>query len=307
MVVVAFTSLYLGGIYVLDFYLFRKQKMIYKSILDVKLRHIDKINQVDLDEPLFSKVLEDIQQWTEREEQDLMRIKTWQEYRRKYLGDISHELKTPIFNIQGYLETLLETKTDDKNLVHNYLFKASKNLDRLITIVQDLESISRLENDELILDMEIFDIKELVKEVFEDNEMKAKSKRIKLMFKPGADLSYKVRADRNYIRQALMNLVTNSIKYGKENGITKVSFYDMDTYLLLEVSDNGIGIAKEHLPHVFDRFYRVDKSRSRELGGSGLGLSIVKHIIHAHKQNIHVRSQPGMGSTFSFSLEKVGL
>ena len=152
--------------------------------------------------------------------------------------------------------------------------------------------------------MQTFDAKELVEEVFEEMEMKARGKNITLSFKEGAAQNYKVRADRESIRQVLINLVSNSIKYGQESGRTKVGFYDMDKYVLMEVADNGIGIPKKHINHVFDRFYRVDKSRSRIQGGSGLGLSIVKHIIEAHKQTINVRSTPNLGSTFGFTMEK---
>ncbi|MEM1218267.1 MAG: ATP-binding protein, partial [Bacteroidota bacterium] len=224
--------------------------------------------------------------------------------RRRFLGDISHELKTPIFNIQGYLETLIDGGMDDPNINRNYLLRAVKNVDRLNTIVEDLDSISRLETGDLVLEMQNFDIRELVEEVFEDFEFKAQAKGIKLDFKQGADQRFRVCADRESIRQVVTNLVTNSIKYGKENGVTKVGFYDMDRNILVEVADDGIGIDKESLNHIFERFFRVDKSRSREQGGSGLGLSIVKHLIEAHQQSVHVRSSVQLGSTFGFTLEK---
>ena len=232
------------------------------------------------------------------------KYKSWADYRRKYIGDISHELKTPIFNIQGYVHTLLDGAINDSDVNQLFLEKAAKNIDRLQTIVDDLESISRLESGQLILDIRAFDIKELVAEVFEDLDFKAKARNINLSFKDGASGNYFVRADRDYIRRALVNLVQNSIKYGKDRGRTKVGFYDMDKYILIEVADNGLGIPKKHVNHVFDRFYRVDKSRSREQGGSGLGLAIVKHIIEAHKQTINVRSTINLGSTFGFTLEK---
>ncbi len=297
-VLVYVASTYIIG-YLLGIYIFRKQKMVYKTIHQRKLALAEKREVYNADEPIFESVLKEIDKWSDREEGNLQTVHSWQEYRRKYLGDISHELKTPIFNIQGYIESLIDGAMDDPQVAMSFLIKASKNLDRLNTIVQDLESISRLESDQLILDLQAFDIKELTKEVFEDLELKAGEKNIKLVFKAGADSPFVVKADRDYIRQTLMNLIGNSIKYGVENGMTKVSFYDMDTYLLVEVSDNGIGIPKEHLPRLFDRFYKVDKSRSREQGGSGLGLSIVKHIMEAH------RSNPGVGSTFGFSLEKL--
>ena len=225
-------------------------------------------------------------------------------YRRHFIGDVSHELKTPIFNIQGYLHTLLDGALEDPNVNTTFLKKAAKNLERLHIIVEDLEAISRLESGELMLEIQSFDIHALAAEVFEDLEFKAKQRNITLEFKDGASQGFKVQADRESIRQVLTNLVSNSIKYGEENGRTRIGFYDMDGNILIEVADNGLGIPKKHLNHVFDRFYRVDKSRSRERGGSGLGLSIVKHIIEAHKQTINVRSTPGLGSTFGFTLKK---
>jgi len=186
----------------------------------------------------------------------------------------------------------------------NYLQRAAKNADRLENIVEDLETINKLESGQMVLDLLDFDIHELSDEVFADLERRAAERNIRLVYKEGANQHYKVMADKESIRQVLMNLIHNSIKYGREGGITKVSFYDMETFILVEVSDNGIGIEDEHVKHVFDRFYRVDKSRSRDVGGTGLGLSIVKHIIEAHKQTINVRSASGKGATFGFTIEK---
>jgi two-component system phosphate regulon sensor histidine kinase PhoR len=287
-------------------YILRKIKVIYKTIHDKKLTQEEKKStSFDMNSNIINEVEKDVQEWADDHEKEINRYKSWAEYRRKYIGDISHELKTPIFNIQGYIYTLLEGGLKDERINVSYLKKAANNIDRLQTIVQDLESISRLESGELVLDLQVFDIKELTEEVFEDFEIKAARKKIGLEFKEGAATNYKVKADREYIRQVLSNLVNNSIKYGTENGKTKIGFYDMDKNILIEVADNGIGIPQKHLPHVFDRFYRVDKSRSRHQGGSGLGLSIVKHIIEAHHQTINVRSTASLGSTFGFTLEKV--
>lgn len=285
-------------------YIQRKIKVIYKNIHKHKLANTEKKGFKFLQNTQMEDVEKEVEEWAAEQEKDAEKLKTWQEYRRKFLGDISHELKTPIFNIQGYLETLIEGGLEDETINKNYLQRAAKNVDRLNTIVEDLESISRLESGELILDLHPFDIKSLTEEVFEDLDFRAKERNIRLQLKPGADLGFMVRADREYIRQVLTNIVNNSIKYGKEGGVTKVSFYDMDHNVLIEVADTGIGIAAEHINHLFDRFYRVDKSRSREQGGSGLGLSIVKHIVEAHKQTINVRSTSGVGSTFGFTLEK---
>lgn len=285
-------------------YIYRKIKLIYKTIHRHKVSTEIKSAGVDMDQPIIEDVEKEVATWAAEQQQEIERYKSFAEYRRRYVGDISHELKTPIFNIQGYLHTLLEGGLEDKVVARPFLKKAAKNLERLQTIVEDLTAISRLETGDLILDKDVFNIKELTMEVFEDLEMKRASFNIDFIFKDGANQGFMVFADQETIRQVLTNLVNNSINYGKSGGLTKVGFYDMDSYILVEVADNGIGIPEKHLPHVFDRFYRVDKSRSRDRGGSGLGLAIVKHIMEAHQQTITVRSTPGLGSTFGFTLEK---
>ncbi len=302
---VIFTLSYLVTIYYLERYIYRKIKVIYKTIRDERLQPHEKSTSIDINRNIIDDVEREVTEWAENQRREIDKYKSWASYRRQFMGDISHELKTPIFNIQGYLHTLLDGGLEDEQINLNFLQKAAKNVERLNTIVDDLESIARLESEELILEMQTFDIKKLTEEVFEDMEMKASARNIKLEFKEGAAQNYKVRADRESIRQVLINLVSNSIKYGNPDGRTKVSFYDMDKYILIEVADNGIGISKEHLKHIFDRFYRVDKHRSRDQGGSGLGLAIVKHIVEAHNQTIHVRSTPSIGTTFGFTVEKV--
>lgn len=294
---------YLVNNFFIKRYIFRRIKPIYKIIHDKKVSarqgNIEELSESDI----FDQVSQDVTSWATEQENTIRQLQTLENYRRDFLGNVSHELKTPIFNIQGYVHTLLDGALDNEQLLHKYLDRTSKNIDRLQTIVEDLESISRLELGEQVLVIQKFDIKKLTEEVFEHLEMKAAEKNIRLMLKEGANQAYKVIGDKEYIRQVLTNLTLNSIKYGKENGVTKVGFYDMDTYLLIEVADNGIGVDKHHLNHLFDRFYRVDPSRSRTAGGSGLGLSIVKHIMEAHKQTINVRSTPGEGSTFGFTLQ----
>lgn len=285
-------------------YIYRKIKLIYKTIHQEKLKPEEKNKTIDINADIIGVVEKEVAEWAENQRKELDKYKNWAEYRRNFVGDISHELKTPIFNIQGYIESLLDGGLQDPSINTTFLKRASTNVDRLQTIVQDLDVIARLESGEVVLEMQTFDIKNLAEEVFEDLEMKAKGNSVQLLFKDGASSGFKVRADREKIRQVLTNLVANSVKYGNDGGVTKVGFYDMDKYILVEVADNGIGIPKEHLNHVFDRFYRVDKSRSRQRGGSGLGLSIVKHIVESHKQTINVRSTPKLGSTFGFTLEK---
>lgn len=295
---------YLTIHFLLDTFIYRRIKLIYKIIRKSKTSVPDKRSLQRSDEPLLDGVEKEVQQWAETQQNEIETLKTLESYRRRFIGNVSHELKTPIFSIQGYIYTLIDGGLYDENVNMRYLERAASNVDRLLTIVQDLEEISKLESEDLILDIQKFDIKALVKEVFTDLEVNARQRHVTLAFKEGADKSFVVMADREGIRQVLTNLLLNSIKYGNENGTTKVSFYVMDKHILVEISDNGIGIEEKHLNHLFDRFYRVDKSRSRESGGSGLGLSIVKHIIEAHNQTVNVRSTPGQGSTFGFTLDK---
>lgn len=243
-------------------------------------------------------------EWAMKTEKEISSLKTLENYRKQYLGDVSHEMKTPLFAIQGYLLTLLEGGLHDEKINHKYLEKATENVDRLQAIVEDLEMINNLESEKDTLTESVFDIKELTENVYTDLSFLASEKRILLSFKPGADQSYHVKADKNKIRQVLLNLISNSIKYGRDDGLTKVSFYDMEERILIEVSDNGVGISEDDIKHVYDRFYRADKSRSRDVGGSGLGLAIVKHIIEAHNQTLSLRSTDGKGSTFGFTLAK---
>ena len=299
-VILIFTSNFLIVGFFLEKYVFRKIKLIYKLIYDSKkdktLKDINKESLADVN----AKVME----WAESTKQEIATLKSLEEYRRNYVGNISHELKTPIFSIQAYLHTLIEGGLYDENINKDYLLRAASNTERLQSIVEDLDVITKLEFGQAELDLKRFDLRELVKDIFLDLKAIAKKKSITLQFKEGAAQPFFVSADREAIRQVFTNLIINSIKYGKEGGTTKVSFYDMESEILTEISDDGIGIEEKHLKHVFDRFYRVDSSRSRKQGGSGLGLSIVKHIIEAHDQNINVRSTSHVGSTFGFTLKK---
>ena len=287
--------------YLINAFIYRRIKVIYKNISDAKKTD----DQPILGGDTLDDVENEVENWAQNKNKEIATLKELEEYRRTYIGNVSHELKTPIFNIQGFLHTLIDGGINDPSVNMAYLQKAARNVDRLNAIVQDLDNISKMESGKLTLDIQAFDIQNLVLEVFEDMDLKAKERNIKLSFKEGANHGYRVRGDKEQIRQVLTNFLGNSIKYGKQNGQTKISFYDMDKIILIEVSDNGIGIGRPHLKHLFDRFYRVDKSRSRDVGGTGLGLSIVKHIVEAHNQSVHVRSTEGVGSTFGFTLEKV--
>lgn len=232
-------------------------------------------------------------------------LKVREEYRREFIGNVSHELKTPLFTVQGYLSTLLDGGMKDKTIRKKYLQRAEKGVERLIIIVQDLDMITKLEAGELHLVNTRFDILEVIQNVFDLLEMKASEKNIILMFDQKYLKSIYVFGDREKIQQVVTNLVVNSIKYGKVDGTTEVSVEDLvNNKIIVRIMDNGEGIAKPHIPRLFERFYRVDKSGSRDEGGSGLGLSIVKHIIEAHDEKIYVESVPGKGSEFSFTLEK---
>ena len=303
-VIIVFIINYFVFKHYLSVYVQRKIKLIYKTIRVEKLQPVEKKKQINSFRNVLEEVETEVAAWVEEQKQEMEKQKIWAEYRRNFMGDVSHELKTPIFNIQGYIETLLDGAVDEPQINRHFLQKASKNVDRLQTIINDLETISRLESGDSMLELRIFDIKKLVEEVFEELEIKATARNVSLIFKEGAQQGFKVKADREKVHQVLINLVHNAIKYGKNNGYIKLSFYDMERQILIEVADNGAGISKEHLPHLFDRFYRVEKSRSRNAGGTGLGLAIVKHIIEAHQQTIHVRSSVEMGSTFGFTLEK---
>ncbi|WP_323787121.1 sensor histidine kinase [Psychroserpens sp.] len=228
-----------------------------------------------------------------------------EEYRKEFLGNVSHELKTPLFTVQGYLLTLLDGAIDDKNVREKYLTRASKGLERLIYIVKDLDMITKLEVGDLRLNIVTFNIIDLVKNVFDLLEMKAAKKKITLTFDLDYDSPIMVSADKERIQQVLTNLIVNSIKYGREKGTTEISIENLiKNKVIVRVTDNGEGISKENIPRLFERFFRVDKSGSRKEGGSGLGLAIVKHIIEAHNERIYVESELGVGSEFSFTLEK---
>jgi two-component system phosphate regulon sensor histidine kinase PhoR len=238
----------------------------------------------------------------EMREKEVSQFENLDSYRKEYLGNVSHELKTPVFNIQGYVDTLLNGGLADEAINQDYLRRAERSIDRLINIIDDLETISQLESGGLNLDPDNFDLAQLVKEVYSSLELTASKKNIRLELARKYDKPVIVHADKFRIRQVLVNLITNSIKYGRTNGTTVVALNFLNDDVIVEVSDNGDGIDEKHLPRIFERFYRIDKGRSREQGGTGLGLAIVKHIIEAHGKSIKVESITGKGTSFIFSL-----
>ena len=294
---------YLLIFYAVEQFIYNKVKIIYKNIHELKVG-----NDTDEDEVVRTSDLDyvtrEVSEWAEQRRNEIIELRERENFRREFIGNISHELKTPIFNIQGYMLTLLDGALDDPEINRKYLKRANKSVDRMINIIDDLETISALESKSVQLSLSSFDIIELVREVFDVSEDKAAKRNIALTLKKDYDKPIKVEADRPKIEQVLTNLITNAIKYGKNDGKIEVRFYDMHDNVLVEISDDGVGIPQEDIPRVFERFYRVDKSRSREAGGTGLGLSIVKHILEAHKQTINVRSSENAGSTFSFTLKK---
>ena len=282
--------------YLLKYQFYEKVKIIYKNIY--KFKGTSNISDLNLENANIQA-----EQWADQKEEELIKMKENENYRREFIGNVSHELKTPIFNIQGYIQTLIDGGLQDENVNLKYLKRANLSVDRMINIVDDLEVISQLETNEDVLDIDNFNIVDIINEAFDQLEMKANNMNISLKLSKESN-SEIVYADRNKIQQVFMNLISNSIKYGKNNGVTNVRLFDMTDKMLIEVADNGIGISEEALNRLFERFYRVDKNRSREIGGTGLGLAIVKHIIEAHQQTINVRSTVDVGSTFSFILEK---
>ena len=228
----------------------------------------------------------------------LFRSELW---RKEFLGNVSHEMKTPIFNLQGLILTLLDGGLEDKSINRLYLERSERSINRLISIVEDLQTISRLESEVDTLQITQFSLRKLVQDVIDVNEVRAAGKKVSLSMDASKD-PFIVSADRKRMFQVLANLLINSINYGNPGGMTKVSLTSFGDKVLVEVSDDGVGIEEEHLPRIFERFYRVEKHRSRDSGGTGLGLAIVKHIVEAHGHTVMVKSKPGEGSTFSFTL-----
>lgn len=294
---------YFGFLFALEKFIYRKIKLIYRTIHNQKLKKDGEIDELNINENIIQKVQQDVLNWAKTNQKEITRLKTSENYRREFVGNVSHELKTPIFNIQGYLLTLIEGGMDDPNINKDYLIKANNSVERMIAIIEDLDEITKLESGRLSLKIEKTDIVDLVKEVVDSLEERIKKSDVTVKIQH-QDKPIRVMADARKISQVLINLIINAIKYGKPSGTIRIKFFDMHENILVEVADDGEGIEAQHLPRLFERFYRTDKGRARENGGSGLGLSIVKHIVEAHQQTINVRSTVGVGSTFSFTLKK---
>jgi len=301
----AFTlSAYVIIYFTVQRFVYRKIKLIYKLIYQTKASKKEEFYFKNiLPQKSIEEVNEDVEQWAVQHKEEIEILRKNEVFRKEFLLNLSHELKTPIFAIQGYIDTLLNGAIDNTEVSKKFLGNASKNIDRLVNLLDDLDEITKLESGEQLLIKQNFVIQDLIKEVFESLSIKADEKKIKCFIKSGCELPLTVHADKEKIRMVIINLVDNAIKYGKQNGTIEGSAYKIyGKKILVEISDDGYGIAEEHLPRIFERFYRTDLARSRRAGGSGLGLSIVKHIIEAHEDTIHVRSKIEVGSTFGFIL-----
>lgn len=296
-------AVYLAAAYVMRRYVIFRIKPMYQ-ILRSRDSKSGEIDQEYKGRDVVTEVEGELQAWAERNSMEIARLRENEQYRKEFVGNVSHELKTPLCSIQGYILTLLDGGLEDPDINRKYLEQSQKNIDRLIHIVRDLEDISRLEAGTLELQRERFDLLALVDEIIQSLEMQGLERGITLVSDRGVLPQLMVDADRARVGQVLINLLSNSVKYGREGGRTRVRYVDMFEKVMVEVQDNGIGLTAEQLPRIFERFYRVDKSRSRAAGGTGLGLAIVKHILEAHKETITVRSAPDVGTTFSFTLTK---
>ncbi|MCF8258732.1 MAG: sensor histidine kinase [Flavobacteriales bacterium] len=307
---VSFVSVGVAGFfaiqYILNDFIFERIRVVYKTVLNQRHTKDQTLKTMRENEDIIDKVNTDVLNWAERQRDEIRTLKDQEEFRREFIGNVSHELKTPIFNIQGYIHTLLDGGLEDGEINRKFLRRADKSVDRMISVVEDLETIAKLEGSQIELNVQRINIVDLARDIIDLEEMKAQKRDIDLRFNKKYERPIYVMADAERIKQVYINLIDNSIKYGSAGGVIELRFYDMDEHLLCEVADDGSGIEEKHIPRLFERFYRVDKARDRNAGGTGLGLSIVKHILEAHGESINVRSSTGedSGTTFSFTLKK---
>lgn len=310
---IGFTVLVLLAVFVLGYFLIRyvfeafinrKIKLIYKFIYQTKASKREEMYyKYILPQKSIDEVRQDVEKWAEQRKEQIELLESNEAYRKQFLQNLSHEFKTPIFAIQGYVDTLLNGAIDDPVVSKKFLENAARNVDRMVNLVNDLDAITKLESGEQPLYKQNFIIQDLIKEVFETLSIKTAKRNIKCSIKKGCEQPISVFADKEKILQVLVNLVENATKYGRQDGYITASIYRTDdNHVLVEISDSGIGIAEEHLSRIFERFYRTDSGRSRNIGGSGLGLAICKHIIEAHGQTIHARSKVDVGTTIGFTL-----
>lgn len=294
---------YYATYFTVNQFIYNRIRLIFKTIHEIRASS-------DIEEEKIARSTslgmaeKEVAEWAEERKAEISELKAREVFRREFIGNVSHELKTPIFNIQGYILTLIDGGLDDPEINMKYLKRASKSVDRMINLIQDMDTLNKLESGILEVKMVPFDLAKLIRDVLDMLEDSAKKRNLKLKSTLKRGEEYRVLADPNRIEQVLFNLLINAIKYGKRDGFVTLSVFNMDERVLVEIADDGMGIPEKDVPRIFERFYRVDKSRTRDAGGSGLGLSIVKHILDAHKETISVRSTEGVGSTFSFTLKK---
>jgi len=303
--VITFVITYSLYYYTLQRFIYRKIKLIYKFIYQTKATKKEEFfyNNI-LPQKSIEEVSKDVQKWATQKRDEIESLQKNEQFRKEFLSNLAHELRTPIFTVQGYVDTLLGGALEDPNVNKKFLTNASKGIDRLVQLVDDLNQISKLESGKIPIIQESFVIQDLIRDIYEELSLKAKGKNIHLDFKKGTERPIVVYADKPKIHQVLVNLVENAMKYGYEGGSVTAGCYEMDEgHVYVEISDDGPGIAEEHLPRIFERFYRADRSRARNIGGTGLGLAIVKHIVEAHNQTVTVRSKLGVGSSFGFTLD----
>lgn len=304
--VLTFIVAYTLYFYTLQYFFYRKIKLIYKFIYQTKATKREEFfYQNILPQKSIDEVRKDVERWAIEKRDEIEMLQKNEQFRKEFLMNLAHELRTPIFTVQGYVHTLLNGAIDDPSVNRKFLSNATKGIQRLVQLADDLDQISKLESGKIPIVQESFVIQDLVKDVYEELMLKAKERNIDLLFKKGTEAGISVYADKQKVKQVVVNLVENALKYGNEGGTITTGFYQMDEgRVYVEVSDDGPGIAEHHLARIFERFYRADRSRSREIGGTGLGLAIVKHIIEAHGQTVTVRSKLGVGSSFGFTLDK---
>ena len=303
--IVTFSGSYGLILFTLEKFIYRKIKLIYKLIHQTKATKKEEVYfKYILPQKSIDEVREDVEKWGEKRNEEIELLKKNEAYRKEFLQNLAHEFKTPIFAIQGYVDTLLNGAMEDPGILKKFLENAAKNVDRLVNLMNDLDEISTLERGEQLLYKQNFIVQDLIREIFESLSIKTNNRNIRASIKKGCESPITVFADKEKIRMVLINLVENATKYGKPGGIIVASIYKIDEKnVLIEISDDGIGIEEDHLLRIFERFYRTDAARSRDKGGTGLGLAICKHIIEAHGQSVHVRSTPDVGTTIGFTLE----
>ena len=301
-----FVIIYWLYYYTLQLFIYRKIKIIYKFIYQIKATKKEEFfYKKILPQKSIEEVSEDVEKWAIKSTNEIEVLKANEKFRKEFLMNLAHELRTPIFSVQGYVDTLLGGALEDPEVNKKFLSNASKSIDRLVRLVDDLDQISKLESGNIPIIRESFQIQELIRDVYEEFSLKAGEKNIQLQLKKGTERPISVHADKQKIKQVLVNLVENALKYCGENSTVISGCYEVDDKsVYIEVSDNGPGIPEEHLGRIFERFYRADRSRARAIGGTGLGLAIVKHIIEAHGHTVNVRSKVGVGSSFGFTLDR---